>query len=564
VVFLDFGLVDRMLMPGSDAYSRITTITGLRPAGLVAVTTGSNEIGESHGSFAGDSSILNYGQISPPIPILFARIEDVMVDAGVGGWPALEAAESARLTWDTDIVTPGTSGNVVARIPGESSEHPVILSAHLDSPNSPGALDNGSGSVSLLEVARVLDAARITPPTDVYMVWFGCHERGLHGSPVFAANHQEVRDRALAIVELDALARPLDGFEDAINLGSRSYLEFGDDRMPLPEFLKGCVEPLHISVETWDFGGLQSDTSGFVGYDVPNALLDNLKFPEMVQHGIHYSAHWHDPYDTVELAEDMAHIFEDLTRVMLAAALETGREAPDLRVTPEPTHRAVMVGSHTEPVAMSPFAMTEFGMTLAWAGFDVDLVPYGERLTEGHLEGADLVIALPVLDYPNEDGDEDLYHEEWRQSEMAVLEDYVDNRGGWLVLANSGYRLWFSNITRERNEDWGLVNYLAQRFGVAYVDGPIEGSEAVAVGGHELMDGVETLWLAQDNAVPLVPPGDATLLATVDGRPAATAYNCGSGGVIALADIGILGDSSSEGDNRRFWENLAEWAKSPP
>ena len=164
VVFVDFALIDWMVVEGGEAYGRITAITGARPAGVVAVTTGSNRVGDSHGTFAGDSSLLNYAQVEPPIPILFTRVEDVR-RGGVVGWPAIEGAEIARLTWDADIVTPGQSGNVIAHIPGVQPGQPVILSAHLDSPNSPGALDNGSGSVSLIEVARVLDQARIRPTT---------------------------------------------------------------------------------------------------------------------------------------------------------------------------------------------------------------------------------------------------------------------------------------------------------------------------------------------------------------------------------------------------------------
>jgi hypothetical protein len=249
---------------------------------------------------------------------------------------------------------------------------------------------------------------------------------------------------------------------------------------------------------------------------------------------------------------------------MLANVLETGVVAPDLRVTPTPLYRAVFVGSHTESDAMSPFAMTEFGMTLAWAGFDVDLVPYGERLTADHLEGADLVIVLPVFDYPNEYGDQDLYDEQWRGTEISAIEDYVDNGGGWVVLTNSGHRLWFSNITRERNEDWGDMYPLSERFDVVYINGPMEGDLAQVVGTHDLVDGVETLWLAPGNSVPFSAPSGATVLATAGGWPAAAVFNCGSGGVIALSDLGMLGDGFGEGDNRRFWSNLAEFAKAPP
>ncbi|UCF51652.1 MAG: M28 family peptidase, partial [Bradyrhizobium sp.] len=69
----------------------------------------------------------------------------------------------------------------------------------IDSPNNPGGLDDGSGSVTLLQVARAIDAARFQPPVDLYLVWFGSHERGVYGSSHFAATHQDLLDRAIAM-----------------------------------------------------------------------------------------------------------------------------------------------------------------------------------------------------------------------------------------------------------------------------------------------------------------------------------------------------------------------------
>ena len=54
---------------------------------------------------------------------------------------------------------------------------------------------------------------------------------------------------------------------------------------------------------------------------------------------------------------------------------------------------------------MTTSSFADFGMALAWEGFDVDTVPYGQAVTAADLEDADLVIALPVHDYPSEDGD---------------------------------------------------------------------------------------------------------------------------------------------------------------
>ncbi len=87
------------------------------------------------------------------MPTLYVRLED-LASAGISTWEDLAKIESARLIWDADVLSPGTSGNLVARIPGVDSSHAVILGAHIDSPNSPGAMDNGISAVALLEVAR--------------------------------------------------------------------------------------------------------------------------------------------------------------------------------------------------------------------------------------------------------------------------------------------------------------------------------------------------------------------------------------------------------------------------
>jgi hypothetical protein len=310
--------------------------------------------------------------------------------------------------------------------------------------------------------------------------------------------------------------------------------------------------------------GLLSDVSGFVGYDVPNALLDNLDFDAMpALPSLHYASHWHDPYDTVELAYDVRDVFEDLTRIMLAVVIETGSDAPDLRVTPVPDRRAVFVGSHTEALHMGPTALIELCMTLAWSGFDVDLVPYGRAVTSGDLEDADLVIVLPVVDYPHELTDLGVYDEAWTRHEVDALESYVEG-GGLLVVTNSAARTWFSNITMEDNEDALDANELAARFGVTFRNGTIAGSLADVVGSGPLTADVETLWMASDNGVPFdIEGGGATVLATVEGDPVVVLIEAGDGGgqVLLLSDVGILGDGRGDGDNPTFWLNLAQLAR---
>jgi Zn-dependent M28 family amino/carboxypeptidase len=77
----------------------------------------------------------------------------------------------------------GTSQNVIAWHPNEDPEAPlIILGGHYDTvPAGPGANDNGSGTATVLEVARELSAR----PIDRVAIWyvaFGAEELGLFGS----------------------------------------------------------------------------------------------------------------------------------------------------------------------------------------------------------------------------------------------------------------------------------------------------------------------------------------------------------------------------------------------
>ncbi len=563
IAVLDFALIDKILVGSSEALNRLWPVFDATPAGLIAVTSDSLVIGESHGSFALDSSVMIYLQNDPPIPVLVTRIEDMAI-AGINGIADLDTITHAHMTWDVDVVSPGQSGNIVARIPAGDPTKATILSAHLDSPNCPGALDNGSGSAALMEVARVLDRSRTVPPVDVYLVWFGCHEKGIFGSAHFAATHQELLDRTIAMIELDAMARPLDGLGDPVNLESWSYSRLGDDTLPFPDFLQDQAADRGIDALTWDFHWLLSDISGFIPYDVPNALLDNLDMPAVEQLGsAHYTAHWHSPNDRIEHARAEAEQFERLTRVLLSAALDTGALDPDLRVTPAPSSRVVFVATHTESVHMAPLLFTDFGTILAWEGLDLDVVPFGETLTSAHLENASMVVVLPVHDYPSEIADVDLYDEAWTAPEVAVLADFVDN-GGFLVLTESAARLGPFGRPRESNEDSCDLNTVAHEFGIDF-SGHVLGSEAEVTGSHELVAGLETLAMLTNNAIGLTGIGGAGLtLATTGSSPIMVLVQHGINGgeVVALGDVGMLVSQGGEPSNFLFWQNLARYAAS--
>ena len=89
--------------------------------------------------------------------------------------------------------------NTIAEIPGtEFPEQVVIVSAHLDSwdgPGAQGAQDNGTGSSVTLETARILMAAGVKPRRTIrFVLWTG-EEQGLLGSRAYLEQMSEA-DRA--------------------------------------------------------------------------------------------------------------------------------------------------------------------------------------------------------------------------------------------------------------------------------------------------------------------------------------------------------------------------------
>jgi hypothetical protein len=565
LVFLDYEAIDR-ITPGSTerAVEIAWSLVAKEPAGLVLVTSFSNEPGVSHGTYAGDLSALNWVETEAAPPTLYVRLED-LAGAGIHGWDDLARIESARLTWDADVFSPATSANLVARIPGADSSVAVILGAHIDSPNAPGALDDGSGSALLLEVARVLNEAQVQPPSDLYLVWFGSEEIGLYGSSHFVATHQELLDRTLAMLQIDSLARPLDGIDAELSLVTWSYGRFGDERLAWPATLIDASAEHGVAVRAENHYFIYSDNSGFGGFDVPHADLIYTNYQAMQDAGgIHYASHMHDPYDTVDLAEKVADVLEEMAVVALTAALEPPGDISDVRVTPRPDRRAVFVASHTEPAYMTPVALTDLGMALSWEGFDVDLIPYGQPVTGADLEDADLVVVLPVVDYPSPNGDAGLYDESWGEGEIATLETYV-GAGGLLVLSNSAHRLKYGNRPLDPNEDWPDMNAVAERFGASYGEGHFPTSQAYTEGGSPLVEGIKVLEIVATNGVSfsLEELAQSQVLAQADGEPAVALVDYGQNGgqVLILADLGILGATWGPPANLTFWRNLARYAR---
>lgn len=95
--------------------------------------------------------------------------------------------------------------NTVGEIKG--SEKPgefVVCGAHLDSWDlGNGTTDNGTGSCTVLEAARVIAASGVKPRRTIRFVLFTGEEQGLHGSRAYIARHKDELARTAAAIVHD-------------------------------------------------------------------------------------------------------------------------------------------------------------------------------------------------------------------------------------------------------------------------------------------------------------------------------------------------------------------------
>ena len=209
----------------------------------------------------------------------FAEIAALAKDRKVLPRFPLSLSVSAVMHTSTHAVK---STNIVARIPGNDprlkAEY-VVLSAHIDhvGVGAPingdriynGAMDNGSGSALLLDVARSLKRAQTPLKRSVLFVWVTGEEKGLLGSKFFAA-HPTVNptsmiadintDMFLPIIPLKVLT--VYGLAES-DLGDRVAKVAADQGLRV----QADPAPLHNVF-------IRSDQYNFIRHGIPSVMID--------------------------------------------------------------------------------------------------------------------------------------------------------------------------------------------------------------------------------------------------------------------------------------------------
>jgi Zn-dependent M28 family amino/carboxypeptidase len=174
------------------------------------------------------------------------------------------------------------STNIVAQIPGSDpklkSEY-VVLSAHIDHVGigEPingdriynGAMDNGSGSALLLDIARSLKQTHTTLKRSLLLVWVTGEEKGLLGSKYFA-EHPTVSPKSM-IADINT-----DMFLPIIPL--KILTVYGLAESDLGDRVKQVGDQLNVQIQPDPLPLLnvfiRSDQYNFVRHGVPSLMID--------------------------------------------------------------------------------------------------------------------------------------------------------------------------------------------------------------------------------------------------------------------------------------------------
>lgn len=288
----------------SDAWKKSMEFTGYNNNTLPAYL-------EENGAVA--IAISNWTGIMGSNRIFGAKTKNIpMIDIANEEYQQLyrlaSSGKSPKLSIDVQSKSKGTApvSNTIAEIKGkEKPNEYVILSAHLDSwDGGQGATDNGTGVITVMEAARLLQKFYPNNKRTILVCLWGSEEQGLNGSRAFVEDHPEIIQNTQAVFNFDSGT----GRITRINGGGfeKSYDYLSRWLSPVPENIKKEIE---TSFPGSPSGG-GSDHASFISYGIPAFMMGSLNWG-------YFGYTWHTQRDTYDKI-----VFDDLKyNTILAATL---------------------------------------------------------------------------------------------------------------------------------------------------------------------------------------------------------------------------------------------------
>ena len=209
--------------------------------------------------------------------------------------------------------TMGTSGNVIAEVPGrDPSLPPVLVSGHLDSWDlGTGAIDDAAGvAIATAAAKRVMDAGR--PLRTIRVVWFGAEEIGLFGGLDYRAKYG--KQPHYALLESDF------GADKIYKVSSK----LGEARRGEARMIGAALAPLGIVTGSFE----EAD-----GSDISPMLADGLPGVGLSQDGTRYFDFHHTANDTLDKI-DPAQLRQNVAAWTATLAVLSGGIEPVAKLSP--------------------------------------------------------------------------------------------------------------------------------------------------------------------------------------------------------------------------------------
>ena len=205
------GSIVLLMLGDNDKFDQ-AMIGKLQQDGAAAIVmTESAEIRSNWGAVAGRK--VNLSRRGPNLLAVSKVTSDALAAIADGSQIELTATtgESPKtFTWNAMGKITGTDKTLAAEV--------ILLTSHLDhlgvretAPGDDkifnGADDDASGSVAVLELARVLGSGK-RPKRTVYFVCFGSEEAGGHGARYFVENMPFPKEKLVSNLEFEMIGRP--------------------------------------------------------------------------------------------------------------------------------------------------------------------------------------------------------------------------------------------------------------------------------------------------------------------------------------------------------------------
>ncbi len=203
----------------------------------------------------------------------------------------IKAGEAVTMTANikADDTKGGQARNVIAEILGsERPDEIIIIGAHMDSHDlGTGALDNGTNTSIVMDMARQIKASGIVPKRTIRFALWNGEEYGLLGSGAYVAAHMDQMNNHIVSITHDIGGGRINGY--LVNGGAglleetNRAMDVINDRGPFANF----VVPI-VGTDNYDF----------MMYGVPNLVAS--------QEDATYASNYHaqsDTFDKVDLVQ---------------------------------------------------------------------------------------------------------------------------------------------------------------------------------------------------------------------------------------------------------------------